>query len=309
MHVLVTGNTGFIGAKLCSDLVKKGFEVTALSRTQKDSQIISQDDNTQNNKLVQCDILQETSLQETFKKIGKVDCVLHLAGQTFRKDLAYPQTYFQSNFIGTLNMLECCRIFNIKKFVFSSSMAVYGLSTNQYTPQYLPVDEKHPVRPYDFYDISKYQAEQLCKFYSDRFGIKSVALRYSRVFGPQMVKGLIFQTVKKALANEPVEVFGDVSTDFVYIDDVINANIASIEKEFPDLEVFNIGSGEETTLHSICSTLIELCHSSSKIIFQPEPKSKFSLDISKAKKMLEYQPTKVKEGLIECVDYIKNSIK
>lgn len=309
MHVLVTGNTGFIGAQLCNDLVKKGFEVTALSRNQKDSHIISQDGNTANGKLVKCDILQENSLQETFKEIGKVDCVLHLAGQTFRKDLAYPQTYFQSNFIGTLNMLECCRNFNVQRFVFSSSIAVYGLSTNQFTPKYLPVDEKHLARPYDFYDISKYQAEQLCKFYSDRFDIKSVILRYSRVFGPQMIKGLIFQTVKKALSNEPVEVFGDVSTDFVYIDDVVNANIASIEKKLPDLEVFNIGSGEEITLYSICSKIIDLCHSSSKIIFQPEPKSKFSLDISKAKKMLDYQPTEVKEGLIECVEYIKNSIK
>ena len=308
MHALITGNTGFIGAQLCDELLKKGFHVTALSRNQKNQPVSPQNANTKNIETINCDILQGNSLQETFKTIGPVDCVFHLAGQTYRKDLNCPQPYFQSNFIGTLNMLECCRNFDVKKFIFSSSIAVYGLSVNQFTPQYLPVDEKHPIRPYDFYDASKYHAEDLCNFYQELYGVESTVLRYSRVYGPTMGKGLIFQAIKKALSNEPIEVLGDISTDFVLVDDVIKANLSSIEKKFPKMEVFNIGSGEEKSLHWICSTIVEMCNSTSKIIFHQEPKSKFSLDISKAGKMLDYTPTKTKEGLIECINYIKNSV-
>ena len=310
MHTLVTGNTGFIGMQLCKELIKKGFKVTALSRNQENFKLesFSKDVDTKNLHLVNCDILNETELHETFKKIGPVDCIFHLAGQTYRKDLSNPQIYFQNNFIGTLNILETCRIFDVKKLVFSSSIAVYGLSVNQFTPQYLPVDEKHPVRPYDFYDASKSHAEELCHFYQMRYGIESAALRYSRVYGPTMGKGLIFQAIKKAISDEPIEVLGDVSTDFVFVDDVLQANISSMGKKFLKMEIFNIGSGEERSLHWICSTIVDLCHSSSKIIFHEKPKSKFSLDVSKAGKLLGYNPTKTKKGLIECINYIKNSI-
>ena len=310
MHTLVTGNTGFIGMQLCKELLKKGFKVTALSRNQENFKLTSflKDIDTKNLHLVNCDILNETELQEIFKKIEKVDCIFHLAGQTYRKDLSNPQIYFQNNFIGTLNILEICRNFEVKKLIFSSSMAVYGLSVNQFIPKYLPVDEKHPARPYDFYDASKYHAEELCNFYQTRYGVESVALRYSRVYGPTMGKGLIFQAIKKAISDEPIEVLGDISTDFVFVDDVLHANISSMEKKFLKMESFNIGSGEEKSLYWICSTIVDLCHSSSKIIFHQEPKSKFSLNISKAGKMLDYNPTKTKEGLIECINYIKNSI-
>lgn len=307
MHAIVTGNTGFIGEQLCNELLRKGFKVTALSRNQQKSQL--RVENQKNFQPINCDILQENSLHDVFKNIENVDCVFHLAGQTYRKDFTNPQIYFHNNFIGTLNVLEICRNFNIKKFVFSSSMAVYGLSVNQFTPEYLPVDEKHPLKPYDFYDVSKFHAEELCNFYQERYGIQSTALRYSRVYGPTMAKGLIFQAIKKALSNEPIEVLGDISTDFVHVNDVIKANLFSIEKNFSKMEIFNIGSGEEKSLHWICSTIIEICNSSSKIIFHQDPKSKFSLDISKAGNMLDYKPTKTKEGLIECINYIKNSIK
>jgi UDP-glucose 4-epimerase len=309
MHVVVTGNTGFIGRQLCIELLKKGHTITALSRNQGDAKSTLQETSIKNIEMINCDILQKDSLQENFKNMRTVDCVFHLAGQTFKKDLSSPETYFQSNFISTLNMLECCRNFGIKKFVFSSSIAVYGLGVNQFIPRYLPVDENHPVRPYDFYDSSKYHAEELCKFYSDRFDINSVILRYSRVYGPTMGKGLVVQAIKKALSNEPIEVMGDITTDFVFVNDVVSANLASLEKRLPNLEVFNIGSGEEKSLHWVCSTIIDMCHSSSKIIFQQEPKSKFSFDVSKARKMLDLKSTSTKEGLIECMNYIKNSTK
>ena len=312
MHALVTGATGFIGSNLCNKLLKQGFKVTGLSRTKKSSESASylRDFDPKRFQTINCDIVDNKGLVEIFEKLEPVDCIFHLAGQTYQKNSTDSRSYFQNNFIGTLNMLECCRIYNIKKFVFSSSVAVYGLSVGQSSPKYLPVDEKHFVNPYDFYDLSKYHAEELCKFYYKRFGIACIVLRYSRVYGPTMMKGFIFQAIRKALSNEPLEVFGDVSTDFVFIDDVVKANIATFEKTIPEFEIFNIGSGQEITLYWICSKIIELTHSSSQLKFHANnTKSKFSLDISKAKTILGYEPVRLEQGLIECIHYIKNSTK
>jgi UDP-glucose 4-epimerase len=250
-----------------------------------------------------CDISNKEELSKLFSEIEQVDCIFHLAGQTFRKDQTEPQTYFVNNFIGTLNLLECCRVFNVKKFIFSSSIAVYGLSSGQNTPKYLPVDEKHDVNPYDFYDLSKCYSEQLCEFYHRRFGIDCVVLRYSRIYGPGTEKALVFQAAKKALSNDPIEIFGDISTDFVYVDDVVKANILALQ--INGFEIFNVGSGQETTLDHLCRTIVQLVGSGSELTQYAEPKSRFSLDISKAKSMLSYQPTILEAGLAATVSHIE----
>ncbi len=124
-----------------------------------------------------------------------------------------------------------------------------------------------------------------------------------------MKGGLIFTAISNALSNSDIQVFGDISTDFVFVKDVVNANLAALENPMEGFEIFNIGSGQETTLYDICSKIIELAKSSSKIGFHPENKSKFSLDISKAKKILIYNPISLEQGLIESIYYIKNSKK
>ena len=303
MHVLVTGATGFVGSKLCRELLKKGYKVTGLSLKQKSPEFLS-DQYNREFQLINCNIIQD-DLIKIVENLPSIDCIFHLAGQTYLKDSSSPQIYFQNNFVGTLNVLECCRVLKIPKFVFSSSMAAYGLGVGQLKPSYLPVDEKHDVNPYDFYDMSKYQAEQLCKYYYDRVGVVSIVLRYSRIYGPGMKKGLVFLATKRALGNEPIVVLGDVSTDFVFIDDVINANLASLEK-INRYEIYNIGSGEEMTLFDLCSKIVELCDSSSQLNFHTKPKSRFSLDISKAQRELDYQSTSMDKGLKKYVEYIKH---
>lgn len=306
--MLVTGATGFIGSHLCVELIKRGLKVTGLSRMVDTSDFSSHAaSGNENFQIVNCDILKKSDLIKTIEKIGSIDCIFHLAGQTFSRKSMDPEIYFKTNFMGTLNVLDCCRIFNIKKFIFSSSIAVYGLSEGQFLPHYLPVDEMHEAKPYEFYDLSKYHAEQICNFYSDRYGISCVVLRYSRVFGPGMKGGIVSTAITNAMSNSPIQISGDISTDFVFVKDVAESNIISFEKLSEGFHLFNIGSGQEITLYEICSKIVEIASSSSKIYVNKEKKSRFSLNVSKAKKILSYQPTTIEQGLKECVNHFKKS--
>jgi UDP-glucose 4-epimerase len=302
-HILVTGATGFVGSHLCRALLNKGFKVTGLSHTRKS--VESLDSDTKEFQLVNCDIIEKNDLIRVIKQMDEhFDCIFHTAGQVYQKHVS-SEIYFQRNFMGTFNLLDCCRIFNIKKFILSSSISVYGLHVGQFKPNYLPVDEKHIVNPHpsDFYGISKYLAEKLCKCYYEIFGISSIILRYSRVYGPHMNNGPIFELVKKALSNEPIIGYGNVSTDFVFVDDVVKANLASLEKVH-GFEIYNIGSGEEMTYYEILSKIIGISHSSSRLKYSIEPRSRFSLDISKAKRDLSYEPIRIEKGLMEYFDNI-----
>jgi UDP-glucose 4-epimerase len=255
--------------------------------------------------IINCDISHDESrLLKAIQTLEEpIDCVFHLAGQTFKKDSPDPQLYFHDNFLGTLNILEVCRKLGIKKFVFSSSIAVYGIAPGQYDASHLPVDESHTIRPYDFYDLSKWHAEQLCEFYSRRFVMDCIVLRYSRIYGPGTQKAIVFNAIRKAIYNSSIEVLGDISTDFVYVDDVVKANILALQ--ISGFEVFNIGGGQESTLDGVCRKIIMLTNSGSEINYRSEPKSRFSLDVSKARSMLGYSPVALEEGLERTITYIK----
>jgi nucleoside-diphosphate-sugar epimerase len=308
VHVAVTGATGFIGTHLCKELLKKGFKVTGIARSSGHHAIWKELNSLGEFQRARCDIAKEDNndLIELFRAIEPVDAVFHLAGQAYRRDLLEVSFYFRNNFFGTLNMLECCRIFKIHRFIFSSSYAVYGLGANQNIPEYLPVDESYVVKPFDFYGASKYHAEQICKFYHERFGIESCILRYSKVYGPGLREGIVYQAIHQALSEVPIEVYGDISTDFVYVKDVVRATIISLERWPGGYETYNIGSGQESTLHYVVSKIIELAKSHSELRFHKEPKARLWLDISKARRGFCYNPTPIEESLTDYINYVKD---
>lgn len=253
-----------------------------------------------------CDLIDRKQVESLFDRVGRVDCVIHLAGQTFKKGLSEPHTYFDSNFRSTLNILECCRSRQIQRVVLSSSIAVYGLAQGQGKPDYTPVDEKHRIQPFDFYDASKAHAEQLLEFYSARYGITGTVLRYSRIYGPGTDKAIVYGAVRNALANKRIDVFGDITSDFVYIEDIAKINLAACKRQ-EGFEVFNIGSGAEVSLYQLCSKIVELTGSSSELNYTKDPHARFSLDISKARNMLGYEPTLLPEGLSKTISFIRQS--
>lgn len=304
MQHIVTGASGFIGSNLCHKLIQSGHNVIGLSNTTKDIPPILANVDSKQFKMINCNLIDEKKLYELAQDVGEINCLFHLAGQTFKKNSIDSQLYFHGNVTSTLNVLELCNKLNVKKIVFASSIAVYGLGAGQGKPLYLPVDEKHETKPSEFYGYSKYLGEQLCKYYSENYGISANVFRISRVYGPGLNKGLIFIATKNALSNLPITVNGDISTDFVFIEDVINMMFESC-KNNSQFEIFNLGGGEETTLHKVCSEIINLTKSNSKINFNPQPSSKFSLDISKAKKNLNYTPKQLKQGLIKEIEYVR----
>ena len=307
MHVLVTGATGFIGLHLCQALLRNGFEVSGISGSVKSipsfhAPFLKELD------MYHCDISKENDLIRVFDKFRRIDGIFHLAAQTFRRDLSRGNNYFRINFQGTLNLIERCRAFKIKKFVQASTYSVYGLNSGIYSPNYVPLDESHICRPYDFYDISKYLAEQLCKFYHDRYSIDMSVLRYSKVYGPGLESGVVYEMVRKALSNLPITVDADITDDLVYVDDVVQSSIVSFHKT-TKFDVYNIGSGQDSTLYELCSKITQITNSKSKIIFRKGKKSMpgARLDISKARKKLNYNPLTLEKGLTAYIRSLKNN--
>src|SRR6266516_7820040 len=159
--VLVTGSTGFVGNHLCRQLLELGITVVGSSSTRG------------KNKLNVTDMNQFHSVESS-----DVEAVVHLAAKT-SVDRASKDPYqaYYTNIVGTLNVLEFCRLRNIKKFIFMSSY-VYG------QPTYLPIDENHPVNPHSSYHKSKLIAEQICKYYSHDYSMDIVTLRPFLLYGP-----------------------------------------------------------------------------------------------------------------------------
>lgn len=292
MSILITGASGYIGSNLVKQLLKEG-------RRDIIGVVNNHDLTLDNVKIIRSDLTNKDNIRELLK--NDIDTIIHLAGQVYNKDIPN-EVYLKYNFNITENLLETARIYNVSRFIFSSSMAVYGISDDWFNPLYLPIDEKHPIKPYEYYGLSKYLAEVLCSFYNNRYGIDITILRYSRVYGPES-KGFVTKSIKNALANKDIIINRDITTDFVFIDDVIYATLKSLSLK--GFNVFNIGSGEEKRLSDIANLIVRELNSSSNIEIINKEGSRFYYDISKARRELCYMPLDIKNGIKKCIMYYR----
>jgi nucleoside-diphosphate-sugar epimerase len=229
---LVTGSSGFIGNHLVHMLKSKGIDILEISRT------ISSVDITN---------------WEQVQKFPAQDVVFHLAGITdIQKSFTQPWNVYFTNCIGTLNMLEWCRIHEIERMVYASTF-VYGV------PKYLPVDEIHPVSPNNPYSESKLMGEKLCEAYCRDHGLNVTILRFFNIYGPGQTGNFLVPDILRQLQAGDV-VLGDPSPkrDFVYIGDVVNALIAASESDLKGCNLYNIGSGESYPAGEIADILANL---------------------------------------------------
>lgn len=280
MRVIVFGATGLIGPHLINRLLKEGHEVTGVSRNPKNTQFSS-------NKYK--DISVDISKKEDFKKIkGKYDIVFNLAAHiTTGYKTEEALSCLLVNAYGTLNILEFMVDCSIEKLVHSSSVTVYGI------PEKRIVFEHSPTDPIIVYGVSKLTAEKYCNIYSMLHGLKITMLRYASVYG----KGLTQHTalpifIEKARKNEDIVLYGDGmrSQDYVYVDDVVDANILAAEKNITG--IYNIGSGKKITMKELAKTIIKVFNSKSFIRYDPNIPQEFSIgiDIHKAERDLGYKP-------------------
>jgi nucleoside-diphosphate-sugar epimerase len=284
MVIAITGSKGFLGSYLLKRLKESNHDLIEI-----DSKL-------------GFDITNKADLLD----IRKFDCVIHLAGKISVADsFKFPYEYLNQNFLGMLNVLELCRKFDAK-LIFASSY-IYG------EPKYIPVDENHTLNAHNPYSQSKIICEQLCQGYNSCFGIKCISLRLFNIYGPKMNSEHLIPTILKQATNGKIELL-DIRPrrDYVYVNDVIDAFIASIKYDNKKFSAFNISSGISHSAQDIIDILISKLSKKIQIINLNRPRSIEILDVigdsRKAKTQLGWEPkTNFKDGMIKLIDYYYES--
>jgi len=290
MRFLVTGGAGFIGSHIAKKLMAKG-DVTIF-----DNLTVGTKDNVPAGcEFIIGDIRDRDRLSEAMKD---VDIVFHNAAfVSIRGSFDKLRDDLNTNCIGTLNVLETAAAQDVRKIIFASSMAVYG------KPEHLPVRELHPLNPISPYGLSKARGELYCKIFDEKYGLKSVILRYFNTYGigqtPSPYVGVITTFIDQALKKKPLTVFGDgdQTRDFVWVEDVANANVLAAFSNV--MGAFNIGSGVEVSINQLANMIMNRLGGRSVYLDKPDGEiSRIFADISKARKMLNYRPRGELEKLL-----------
>lgn len=278
--ILITGGLGFIGSSLARALVAQCADVTLV-----DSLIPQYGGNPFNIEDIRsrvtvnvCDVRDPFAMAYLLQ--GK-DFLFNLAGQTSHLDsMANPQTDLEINATAQLSILEACRKTNPAiKIVFASTRQLYG------KPDYLPVDEKHPIRPVDVNGINKLAGEWYHLLYNNVYGIRACALRLTNTYGPGMRVKDARQTflgiwVRLCVEGIPFKIFGDGEQlrDFNYVDDCVEAMLLAGLSETANGKVFNLGSREVVSLKGLAEILVAACPQST-YEFVPFPADRKAIDI------------------------------
>lgn len=310
--VLITGGIGFIGSNLARALVQLGADVTLV-----DSLIPQYGGNPFNIEDLRdkvavnvCDVRDPYAMAYLLKD---KDYLFNLAGQTSHMDsMSDPQTDLDINAAAQLSILEACRKANPDiKIVFASTRQLYG------KPDYLPVDEKHPIRPVDVNGINKQAGEWYHLLYNNIYGIRACALRLTNTYGPGMRVKDARQTflgiwVRLLIEGKPIKVFGDglQLRDFNYVDDCVEALLLAGATDNANGKVYNLGSSEVIGLKDLAEMMVKLGYGGDfeLIPFPPERKAidigDYYGDFSLITQELGWQPkVGLREGLQRTMDY------
>lgn len=312
--VLITGGCGFIGSNLARTLIALGAKVTIV-----DSLIPSYGGNLRNISDIRDQVwLNISDVRDSHAMtylIQDQDYLFNLAGQTSHMDsMTDPYTDLDINAKAQLSILEAARQCNpAVRIVFASTRQLYG------KPQYLPVDERHPIVPVDVNGINKLAGEGYHLLYNNVYGIKSACLRLTNTYGPGMRVKDARQTflgiwIKQILSGQSIQVFGDGKQlrDFNYVDDVVDAILLAASKDEAVGEIINLGASEVIGLADLAQKMVEI-YGSGHWDLVPFPVERKSIDIGdyygdwkKASSILGWSPkVGLSEGLKRSIDYYK----
>jgi UDP-glucuronate 4-epimerase len=313
MRILVTGGAGFIGSHLVEKLLAAGHEVAVLDDFNDfyDPQIkhaniagFAKDVTVHH-----ADLRDGPSVRNLFHR-EKFEVIAHLAARAgVRPSIQYPQLYYDTNVTGTLHLLEAARVAGVERFIFASSSSVYGAS------QTVPFSEdQHLTQTLSPYAATKIAGEFLCSTFSHLYQIRVIVLRYFTVYGPRQRPDLaIHQFTRRIHACQAIDQFGDGSTrrDYTYIDDVIQGTMAALKYDGPLFDIFNLGESETIQLNDLIEAIENALGKKAKINRLPEQAGDMPLtcaDISKARKLLGYNPTtRFSDGLPRFIDWFLRS--
>ncbi|KUH31728.1 nucleoside-diphosphate sugar epimerase [Thermococcus celericrescens] len=300
--VVITGGAGFIGSHIAWELVRDN-EVVIL-----DNLYTGKEENVPPGaKLVKADIRDYSAVAEL---ISHADYIFHEAAQvSVVESVRDPVFTEEVNVMGTLNILKAL-LEGHGKLIFASSAAVYGDNPN------LPLRETERPKPLSPYGVTKATAEEYLRVFHELYGLPVVALRYFNVFGPRQsanqYAGVISIFINRALKNEPLVIFGDgkQTRDFIYVKDVVKANILAAESRRSNGRVFNVATGKQTTILELAMKVIEITGANSSVLFdKPRPGDiRHSLADISGIRSLGFEPEwSLEEGLKKTVEwYSKN---
>ena len=312
--VLVTGGLGFIGSALARRLVEFGAKVTLV-----DSLIPEYGGNPFNiqdvRDRVTVDLTDVRDVAAMSSLIKNRQFLFNLAGQTSHLDsMTDPVTDLNINAAAQLHILEACRLHNRDlKIVFASTRQVYG------RPEYLPVDEKHPIHPIDVNGINKLAGEWYHLLYNDVYRIRACALRLTNTYGPGMRVKDARQTflgiwIRRLLEQKSIQIFGDGKQrrDFNFVTDVVDALLRAAASDDANGQVFNLGHHEQFSLKELAELLVKL-NGSGNYDLIPFPDDRKEIDIGdyyadfrKIDKSLGWKPkVRLEEGLKETLGFYR----
>ena len=317
-HVLITGGLGFIGSNLAHRLVALGAEVLIV-----DSLIPEYGGNVFNIHGLEdrlrvniADMRDEHGLRYL---VQGQDIIFNLAGQVSHTDsMVDPYTDLEINARSQLSLLEACRHGNpAAKVVFASTRQIYG------RPEYLPVDERHPLQPADVNGINKLAGEWYHMVYHQVYGLRTVSLRLTNTYGPRMRIRDARQTFigwwfRQLLEGQTLSIFGDglQVRDFNYIDDVIEALLMVAFHEAADGQIYNLGSDDPINLLNLARLLIEV-NGGGRYELKPFPEDRKRIDIGdyygdyrRIRSKLGWRPlVGLRDGLTRTMDYFRANLE
>lgn len=266
MRILVTGGAGFIGSHLTDRLLADGHEVRVLDNlsTGKRENLPAHATLT----LVEGDIRDRDAMEA----VSGMDAIYHLAAvASVQASVEDPRGTHESNFVGTLNLLEAARRYHVRRLVYASSAAVYGDTTE------LPVGEDAPTRPLTPYAADKLAGEHYLSFYGRKHGLAGTAFRFFNIYGPRQdpsspYSGVISIFVERMRQKLPVTIFGDgqQTRDFVFVGDLAELLVSALNHEPAFGQVINVGRGVECSLLELLAELEKLAGAPIERRHEPE---------------------------------------
>ncbi|MBY6036661.1 NAD-dependent epimerase/dehydratase family protein [Fictibacillus nanhaiensis] len=305
MKVMVTGGAGFIGSHIVEELLNQGHVVSVLDNLTSGKRGKLPGDIP----FYHYDLGRDLAELEAIFSEEKPDVVIHHAAQvSVNHSLDHPIQDLETNTLGTLHLLQCCKTYNVKKIIFASSAAVYGNTEKDSV-------ESDGNEPLSFYGLSKLTAEKYIKLYGDLYGLNYTILRYANVYGPgqnaEGESGVISLFCEALRSGGKFTVYGDgnQTRDFVYVKDVARANVLALTKA--DKDVLNISSATTTSVLEVLQSLRTLTGETIRPVFLGNKKGEIRhslLKNNRAAEALGWIPHySLLEGLKETIECVPES--